>query len=383
MTYLSGTVNRLRKFGKTFTLIEIIASDRKSFYKTLAYRGRTVQIKPGDYISCYATESHYLGKEEYLCSAISILPRRKGSAQKKQPPHMARSSAELEKLYARSIFEQALQDEAHHQNFLPVKSPTVVNRWPEGNTTPFNLDFYRNPSCLTISNMIYHQMMLHHGFNKIYEIGKLFRKENPSTHKRLAEFTIFGIAMSCPELDVVMKEMEHIIIGALNSLNKSGLRHIVFPAQPTFERITFTDLLMRSRVDNLTGSQLTKPVRDYLNDNYSSFVWVTNFPDETRPFYIHSINGTCNDCQLWYRGRIYIAAGGMVEPDKQAYEPRMRGRGQNPAHFRNYLHYPALGMPTMGQIDFGIERLLAAISDESFTAEFTWFPRYESAAIEP
>ncbi|UIK88966.1 hypothetical protein [Arthrobacter polaris] len=44
----------------------------------------------------------------------------------------------------------------------------------------------------------------------------------------------------------------------------------------------------------------------YLRENFDDFVWVTNFPSSTRPFYVAEIAGMADDCQLWFRGKTIL-----------------------------------------------------------------------------
>lgn len=386
MQYISGRIERYRRFSRDFVLIRLKCADFQSVTKTLAYRGPSVRLRRGDVISCYARKQNHVSGTDYVCEEISIDAKVGFSRGKGDPVEELSSGktlSQLEMLHIRSIFEHALCCAAGNRDYLPVRSPTVVNNWPDGNTNPFLLNFYDFPGRLTISNMIYHQMMLANGFSKVYEVGKLFRKENPSSARRLAEFTIFGVAAKTQDLQAVMRDLETIILFAFDSLRPFQYDYLNIPNLMKFETVAFDELIQRCGLRRIEGAQLPLQCREYLDQHFDSFVWVTGFPEITRPFYIRSDGRRCEDCQLWYRGRIYVAAGGMVETVSARYRERMLARGQNPAAFSEYLKYAEQGMPEIGQIDFGIERLLAAVLGHSQAADYTWFPRYQNVNMQP
>lgn len=386
MQYISGRVERYRRFSNDFILIRLKSADLQSVTKTLAYRGPYLRLRRGDTVSCYAQKKEHSAGIDYVCETLTIYAKTRSSRGKADPVEelpSGKSLSELEMLHVRSVFEHALCQAAGHYDYLPVRSPTLVNSWPDGNTPPFRLNFYDFPGRLTISNMIYHQMMLANGFSKVYEAGKLFRKENPSSARRLAEFTIFGVAVKTQDLATVMQDLEKIILHGFNALKAYSYDHVHLPDGFRFDTVTFDDLLARSGLTEIDGAQLPLKCRQYLDEHYDSFVWVTGFPEITRPFYIRSDGSRCEDCQLWFRGRIYVAAGGMVENVSARYRERMLARGQNPDAFHEYLKYVETGMPETGQIDFGVERLLAAVIGSSQAADYTWFPRYQNICMQP
>lgn len=303
---------------------------------------------------------------------------------KKQPNkafHTIGSNADastLQKYVARSRFDQFTHKFMMEHNFLPVMSPSIVSDWPDGNTTPFALDFNGADARLSISNMLYHQMMISSGFSRIYELGKLFRKEHPSNRRRLAEFTIIDISIATPNRSVLMSFFEEYIkymVGCL-SIFRSEAFHI--PKTFEFDTVDYDDLIAAAGVtgEEVSGAQLPRRVRNHIAKEYSSFLWVTGFPPGTRPFYTAECDGKCDDFQLWFKGINYIAAGGLTETDYTKYIPRMRERGQKVASFSTYLSGIEYGQPPVAQIGMGVERFLACLTETSVAAEFGWFPRY-------
>lgn len=103
--------------------------------------------------------------KEILVDSIEIV----GTCNKDGNPGASLTDKKIEALLARFIFVQ---------------------------TGAFGVKFYDDDCFLSISNMMYHEIMMVNGFSKVYEFLKCFRKEIPSSKHRLAEFTMLVICMA-------------------------------------------------------------------------------------------------------------------------------------------------------------------------------------------
>ena len=183
----------------------------------------------------------------------------------------------LELLSIRSYVSQAIHTFLAKDGFLSVQSPTITGSWVKGRTMPFTVNFYDEECYLSISNMLYHQVILGAGFSRIYELGKLHRKETPSTQQKLAEFTILDIGMANTPISGIMTVFEEVLKHVHDDLSHRSFRLCRIPEKPQFDRIDCTDLLTRCGLERTTGSQLPTAVRDFLRKHFRSFVWVTGF----------------------------------------------------------------------------------------------------------
>lgn len=117
----------------------------------------------------------------------------------------------LKALYIRSYTLAAINSYFMRNGYMQVNSPSIVSNWVVGQTGAFDMIFYGEHCNLSISNMMYHEIMMINGFSKIYEIAKIFRQEHPSSVKRLAEFTIIDIGLAYQSAEEMMKTVEGMI----------------------------------------------------------------------------------------------------------------------------------------------------------------------------
>lgn len=285
------------------------------------------------------------------------------------------SEKRLEQLYLRSLTLEAIHSYFISKSFMLVHSPSIVGDWVKGRTGSFPIKFYNAECNLTISNMMYHEIMMINGFSKIYELAKIFRQEHPSSIHRLAEFTIIDIGLAYKTAKDMMQTVEEMIDAIHDKLLK--LLKDKIDQNIYFEHVTFQELVKRAGCSDFKGAQFPKKVRDYLNKNYQSFVWVTGFPEHKRPFFVKSINGICLDYQLWYQGKIYLAAGGEREIDLDKICKKIKAEGKLVSDYEPILKNFKTNVPPMCGIGMGIERFLACFIPDTIVADYVAFPRYQ------
>jgi nondiscriminating aspartyl-tRNA synthetase len=299
-----------------------------------------------------------------------------------QPFNRALERTRLDALIMRSAVHAAAHEFFLGSGFKPVSSPKLVGGWVAGQTGAFTVDFYGRPLFLTISHMIYHMIILAETFPKIYEIAPIFRAERPSSTQRLAEFTIVDLGMAESNLEDMLLVFQALVHRMVVAAQATNLKTISPPADPSFERITFDEVVARSGVGAISGHQFPSAVKRWLNANFKSFVWVLNFPQRTRPFFVKQNGNRCQDAQLWYRGVQYLAAGGERETDPQVLEQKILAEGKDPTLYEPLLNAMRLGAPNMVGIGLGLERFLASVTNALTVADFAFFPRYDGR-VEP
>ncbi|KAG6399475.1 hypothetical protein SASPL_140956 [Salvia splendens] len=94
----------------------------------------------------------------------------------------ARSEAEIEK--ALLIFREYLLS----NGFCGIHTPKLIAGSSEGGAAVFRLDYKGTPACLVQSPQLHKQMAICGGFNRVFEIGAVYRAEDSFTHRHLCEF---------------------------------------------------------------------------------------------------------------------------------------------------------------------------------------------------
>jgi len=70
------------------------------------------------------------------------------------------------------------------KNFVEIHSPKLIGGASEGGANVFTLKYFDQPACLAQSPQFYKQMSAAcGGFERVFEIGPVFRAENSNTHR--------------------------------------------------------------------------------------------------------------------------------------------------------------------------------------------------------
>jgi aspartyl-tRNA synthetase len=87
-----------------------------------------------------------------------------------------------------------------NKGFTEIHTPKLIYGASEGGSSVFNLKYFETPACLAQSPQLYKQMVsANGGFEKVFEIGPVFRAENSNTHRHLCEFTGCDFEMAIRE----------------------------------------------------------------------------------------------------------------------------------------------------------------------------------------
>lgn len=280
-------------------------------------------------------------------------------------------SAKLEKLMIRSRIVESIQRFLSGKGFLPVSSPTIVGNWVEGKTHAFGIDYFGNQCYLTLNNMLYHQVMLISGYTNIYEISKVFRKDISNHKNRLSEFCSVDISVSNRDGYYVMSLVEEMIKYVLSGIEADLDNSLDIE----FHQVTYSDLMKACGCADISGAQLNSIATQYLKKNYKGFVWVTNFPEEKRRFFVKSENGFCKDYQLWYNGECQIAAGSEREQSLDEMRRKIVQENKQIEQYAGFLAYYENSVPAMAEIGFGLERFIMFVLGCSEISEIVAFPR--------
>jgi len=87
-----------------------------------------------------------------------------------------------------------------NKGFTEIHSPKLLGGASEGGCEVFRLDYFGNPCCLAQSPQLYKQMTAAcGGFERVFEVGPVFRAENSNTARHLCEFTGLDLEMAIKE----------------------------------------------------------------------------------------------------------------------------------------------------------------------------------------
>ena len=262
-----------------------------------------------------------------------------------------------------------------------VFTPKIVATATESGANVFALDYFGRPAYLAQSPQFYKQLMVG-VFERVYEVGPVFRAEPHDTTRHLAQYTSLDVELGfIADHHDVMALLRDVIAGMLASVSELSLVSAL-PAVP--EKIP---VLHFSEALAIAGADPAEPdlapaderaIGDWaVREHGSDFVFVTGYPMAKRPFYTHPDPAQprySNSFDLLFRG-LELVTGGQRLHRHSDYLAALAARGESPQAYAGYLDAFAHGMPPHGGFAIGLERFVARLTGASNVREVTSFPR--------
>ena len=286
-------------------------------------------------------------------------------------------------------FRRLLQRE----RFTEVFTPKIVAAASEGGANLFSVDYFGRPAFLAQSPQLYKQMLVG-VFERVFEVGPVFRAEPHDTPRHLNQYTSLDAELGFIEDHrTVMAVVERAIRGMLAALESDAAEELALdkPETPrlpsgSFPSVDFSEA--QRMIQAATGERLEEELDlaphherwlgDWALREYGSdFVFVTGFPLKKRPFYTYpdpQRTEFSNSFDLLFRG-LELVTGGQRLHTYNAYLQAMAERDMDPAPFEGYLEAFKHGMPPHGGFAMGLERWLARLTGVANVRETAIFPR--------
>jgi aspartyl-tRNA synthetase len=90
------------------------------------------------------------------------------------------------------LFREFLID----RDFVEIHTPKLIAGSSEGGSNVFTFSYFNRKACLAQSPQLYKQMCVMGDFQRVFEIGPVFRAENSFTHRHMCEFVGLDLEMS-------------------------------------------------------------------------------------------------------------------------------------------------------------------------------------------
>ena len=261
------------------------------------------------------------------------------------------------------------------RQFMEIHTPKLIGAASESGSDVFELKYFDRKAYLSQSPQFYKQMAMAAGFDRIFEVGPVFRAEKSFTNKHATEFTGFDVEMSYISSfrDVMAFEAELLQYALENVKEKYGEQikalyslDTVVPALP-FPEMKLCDVYRELEerygytVDDSEKNDLTTDAerlcaRLSMDKFGHEFLFVTDYGPEKRAFYhMRDEKGMPLGYDLIWRGT-EITTGAQREHRyeqlrKQADE---KGLGEDVKFYMDFFRY---GCPPHGGFGLGVDRL--------------------------
>jgi aspartyl/asparaginyl-tRNA synthetase len=114
-----------------------------------------------------------------------------------------------------ALFQEFLRG----QGFIGIQTPKLLGAPTEGGANVFSVDYFATKAFLAQSPQLYKQMMIAARFERVMEVGPVFRAENSNTARHLTEFTGLDLEMAFEEnYHEVVEVLENLMLYIFNGL---------------------------------------------------------------------------------------------------------------------------------------------------------------------
>jgi nondiscriminating aspartyl-tRNA synthetase len=275
--------------------------------------------------------------------------------------------------------------------FTEVQTPKLVASATESGANVFEVDYFGRPAYLAQSPQFYKQQLVG-VFERVYEVGPVFRAEPHDTVRHLAEYVSLDVELGFVRdhrdvlaqlRDVVAGMVEGVHEYAAGAVERSGAAVPVVPDEiPVIHFRDALELVGAPEDEPDLAPEHERAIGAWaLAEHGSDFVAVEGYPMAKRPFYTHpwSREGETSDrwsnsFDLLFRG-LELVTGGQRLHRPSDYVAAIRARGEDPAAYAAYLQAFEHGMPPHGGFAIGLERWTARLTGVANVREVTLFPR--------
>ncbi|GID93510.1 aspartate--tRNA(Asn) ligase [Amorphoplanes digitatis] len=290
--------------------------------------------------------------------------------------HPVRAAALRVAAAASAGFRAALEE----RRFVEIHTPKIVASATESGANVFALDYFGRPAYLAQSPQFYKQLMVG-VFERVYEVGPVFRAEPHDTARHLAQYTSLDAELGfiADHRDVMAVLTDVVAVMTATVAERTGVAVPEVPAE--IPALHFAEAL------RIAGAPADEPdlapaheraLGEWaLREHGSEFVFVTGYPMRKRPFYTHpqpSDPAWSNSFDLLFRG-LELVTGGQRLHRYEDYRAALAARGETTAAYEGYLDAFRYGMPPHGGFAIGLERFVARLTGVGNVREVTAFPR--------
>ena len=269
----------------------------------------------------------------------------------------------------------SMRDFCRERGFMEIHTPKLIGAASESGSDVFELKYFDRKAYLSQSPQFYKQMAMAAGFDRIFEVGPVFRAEKSFTNKHATEFTGFDIEMSYIDSfrDVMAFEAELLQYALKNVQEKYGEQiKALYGLDTIVPTLPFPEMKLRDvykeleerygyKVDDSEKNDLTTDAEHLCAklsmDKFGhEFLFVTDYGPEKRAFYhMRDEHGMPLGYDLIWRGT-EITTGAQREHRyeqlrKQADE---KGLGEDVKFYMDFFRY---GCPPHGGFGLGVDRL--------------------------
>ncbi len=289
--------------------------------------------------------------------------------------------------------EMAMREYWVSQGFIEIHSPKFMGSASETGAELFEVKYFDRTAYLAQSPQFYKQMAMAAGFDRVFEIGPVFRANPSFTARHDTEFTSVDVEMSwiASHEDVMQFEeswLQHVIRTVRDKHGEDILRtygvELKVPELP-FPRVTMKEarnmlgklgLALPNKGDLDREAELAL-ANHVMRETNHEFMFLTDYPATVRPFYhmrYEDAPSITKSFDLFWKG-LEVTTGSQREHRYDVLVRQAEEKGIDLGSIQYYLDFFRYGCPPHGGYGFGLTRMLTVMLGLGNVREVTFVPR--------
>ena len=294
---------------------------------------------------------------------------------------------------ARTRIVTALRGLLDERGFIDVETPVLQDVPGGGHARPFvthhnslDRDLY-----LRIALELHLKRLLVGGFERVFEVGRVFRNEGLSPRHN-PEFTLLECYQAYADYEDMMQLAEDMIVVSAMAAERpleTAYEGESVNLTPPYRRERMADLVLEDTGRHAVGEELNELFEEHVQPRLRQPTFVLDYPVEVSPLARPREDDPrfVERFELIILGREYANAfTELTDPlDQRARfesQAALRAAGNVEAHpmDEDFLRAVEYGLPPCGGMGVGIDRLVMLITDQPAIRDVILFPVMKSEA---
>jgi nondiscriminating aspartyl-tRNA synthetase len=278
------------------------------------------------------------------------------------------------------------------EGFTEVKTPKIIETASEGGANFFKIKYFEKEAFLAQSPQLYKQILIG-VFERVFEIGTIFRAEPHFTTRHINEFTGLDAEMGMiNSFHDVTAMLNKVFIKIFEGIKEKGQKYLDLyevelssvPDKIPHVKLTEIKKIIKDKYNYSIPTETDiDPEGERLASRYakeefnSDFLFITHYPWKEKPFYTMPNKENPEETlgfDLIFKG-VEIATGSQRIHKYEELVENMRKKGVNPKGLEFYLETFKFSMPPHGGWGLGSERIIQLILNLGSIKEAVLFPR--------
>ena len=298
----------------------------------------------------------------------------------------------------RSHIMQSFRQYLTNKDFTEISTPKTIGVASESGAEVFELTYFDKKAYLAQSPQLYKQMAINSDFDRVFEIGPVFRAEKSFSNRHLCEFTGMDLEMTISDNNDYFQIMGFVwslltnmfddilenCKSELSTINeKIPFKKPIYPKYPIIiNYVAAVNMLNDYDVEQDHFEDLSheneKKLGEIIKENYNSDLFILNqYPTTVRPFYTMLDDQDPNytkSFDIIFRGK-EISSGAQRVHNYDELLERLKEANIDPTSMKSYLDSFSHGSLPHGGCGFGLERLVAYFLDLHSVKMASFCPR--------